>query len=72
MLDNAPDEDGERGVIINTSSVAGEDGTACMPGYAATKAALIGMTLPAAPSSPVAASASIRSSQAASTPRSWT
>jgi hypothetical protein len=28
MLDNEPDEDGERGVIINTSSVAGEDGTA--------------------------------------------
>jgi NAD(P)-dependent dehydrogenase (short-subunit alcohol dehydrogenase family) len=42
------DKDGERGVIINTSSVAGEDGTAGMLGYAATKAALIGMTLPAA------------------------
>jgi 3-hydroxyacyl-CoA dehydrogenase / 3-hydroxy-2-methylbutyryl-CoA dehydrogenase len=40
--------EGERGVIINTSSVAGEDGTAGMLGYAATKAALIGMTLPAA------------------------
>jgi NAD(P)-dependent dehydrogenase (short-subunit alcohol dehydrogenase family) len=48
MLDNEPDEDGERGVIINTSSVAGQDGTAGMLGYAATKAALIGMTLPAA------------------------
>src|SRR5258707_4116223 len=48
MLDNTPDGDGERGVIINTSSVAGEDGTAGMLGYAATKAALIGMTLPAA------------------------
>jgi 3-hydroxyacyl-CoA dehydrogenase / 3-hydroxy-2-methylbutyryl-CoA dehydrogenase len=48
MLKNEPDKDGERGVIINTSSVAGEDGTAGMLGYAATKAALIGMTLPAA------------------------
>jgi NAD(P)-dependent dehydrogenase (short-subunit alcohol dehydrogenase family) len=48
MLTNDPDQDGERGVIINTSSVAGEDGTAGMVGYAATKAALIGMTLPAA------------------------
>jgi NAD(P)-dependent dehydrogenase (short-subunit alcohol dehydrogenase family) len=48
MLNNTPDGDGERGVIINTSSVAGEDGTAGMLGYAATKAALIGMTLPAA------------------------
>jgi 3-hydroxyacyl-CoA dehydrogenase / 3-hydroxy-2-methylbutyryl-CoA dehydrogenase len=48
MLTNTPDEDGERGVIINTSSVAGEDGSAGMLGYAATKAALIGMTLPAA------------------------
>jgi len=48
MLDNEPDDDGERGVIINTSSDAGEDGTTGMLGYAATKAALIGMTLPAA------------------------
>jgi 3-hydroxyacyl-CoA dehydrogenase / 3-hydroxy-2-methylbutyryl-CoA dehydrogenase len=48
MLKNEPDTDGERGVVINTSSVAGEDGTAGMLGYAATKAALIGMTLPAA------------------------
>jgi 3-hydroxyacyl-CoA dehydrogenase/3-hydroxy-2-methylbutyryl-CoA dehydrogenase len=48
MLTNEPDADVERGVIINTSSVAGEDGTAGMVGYAATKAALIGMTLPAA------------------------
>jgi 3-hydroxyacyl-CoA dehydrogenase / 3-hydroxy-2-methylbutyryl-CoA dehydrogenase len=48
MLTNEPDTDGERGVIVNTSSVAGEDGTTGMLGYAATKAALIGMTLPAA------------------------
>jgi NAD(P)-dependent dehydrogenase (short-subunit alcohol dehydrogenase family) len=48
MLTNDPDADGERGVIVNTSSDAGEDGTTGMLGYAATKAALIGMTLPAA------------------------
>ena len=48
MLENEPDEDDERGVIINTSSDAGEESTAGMLGYAATKAALIGMTLPAA------------------------
>jgi NAD(P)-dependent dehydrogenase (short-subunit alcohol dehydrogenase family) len=48
MLGNQPDDDGERGVIINTSSDAGEESTSGMLGYAATKAALIGMTLPAA------------------------
>jgi 3-hydroxyacyl-CoA dehydrogenase / 3-hydroxy-2-methylbutyryl-CoA dehydrogenase len=48
MLSNEPDADGERGVIVNTSSAAGEEATAGMLGYAATKAALIGMTLPAA------------------------
>ncbi|WP_182874471.1 SDR family NAD(P)-dependent oxidoreductase [Microbispora sp. H10670] len=48
MLGNAPDEDGERGVIINTSSVAAREATTGLIGYAATKAAIEGMTLPAA------------------------
>ncbi|MFE4254037.1 SDR family oxidoreductase [Streptomyces sp. NPDC056910] len=49
MLTNGPEShDGERGVIINTSSAAAEDGTVGMVGYSATKAALVGMTLPAA------------------------
>ncbi|MFJ1745641.1 SDR family NAD(P)-dependent oxidoreductase [Streptomyces sp. NPDC088116] len=48
MLDNEPDDDGERGVIINTSSAAAEGGTVGMVGYSATKAAIVGMTLPAA------------------------
>lgn len=48
MLKNEPNDDGERGVIINTSSAAAHDGTAGMVGYSATKAALVGMTLPAA------------------------
>ena len=48
ILTNEPDADGERGVIVNTSSVAGEDGITGMAGYAATKVALIGLMLPAA------------------------
>ncbi|MFD0067065.1 SDR family NAD(P)-dependent oxidoreductase [Streptomyces sp. NPDC056690] len=48
MLKNTPDDEGERGVIINTSSAAAHDGTVGMVGYSATKAALVGMTLPAA------------------------
>jgi len=48
MLTNTADADGERGVIINTSSTAAVDGAAPMLGYAATKAALLGMTMPAA------------------------
>jgi NAD(P)-dependent dehydrogenase (short-subunit alcohol dehydrogenase family) len=41
-------DDGERGVIINTASVAGEDGQAGQVAYAASKAGVIGMTLPIA------------------------
>lgn len=38
-------EDGERGVLINTSSVAAQDGQVGQAAYAASKAALVGMTL---------------------------
>jgi 3-hydroxyacyl-CoA dehydrogenase / 3-hydroxy-2-methylbutyryl-CoA dehydrogenase len=48
MVNNEPDQNGERGIIINTSSAAAFDGSAGMVGYSATKAALVGMTLPAA------------------------
>lgn len=48
MIRNTPDEHGERGVIVNTSSAAGVEGSATMTGYAATKAGIIGLTLPAA------------------------
>jgi NAD(P)-dependent dehydrogenase (short-subunit alcohol dehydrogenase family) len=48
MLNNVPDDDGERGVIINTSSAAAFDGSGGMVAYSATKAGLVGMTLPAA------------------------
>ncbi|WP_170476278.1 SDR family NAD(P)-dependent oxidoreductase [Ruegeria arenilitoris] len=41
-------EDGERGVIINTSSVAWEDGQLGQTAYAASKGAITAMSLPAA------------------------
>jgi NAD(P)-dependent dehydrogenase (short-subunit alcohol dehydrogenase family) len=41
-------DDGERGVILNTSSIAAEDGKAGQAAYAASKAAIVGMTLPLA------------------------
>lgn len=48
MLSLEPLEDGERGVIINTASVAAEDGQIGQAAYAASKAAVKGMTLPIA------------------------
>lgn len=48
MLDLAPLEDGERGVIINTASAAAEDGQVGQAAYAASKAGVVGMTLPIA------------------------
>jgi NAD(P)-dependent dehydrogenase (short-subunit alcohol dehydrogenase family) len=43
-----PLEHGERGVIVNTASVAAYDGQIGQIGYAASKAGVVGMTLPAA------------------------
>jgi NAD(P)-dependent dehydrogenase (short-subunit alcohol dehydrogenase family) len=48
MMKNAPTEDGERGVVINTASVAAFDGQVGQAAYAASKAAVVGMTLPIA------------------------
>jgi NAD(P)-dependent dehydrogenase (short-subunit alcohol dehydrogenase family) len=48
MLTLAPLADGERGVIINTASVAAEDGQIGQASYSASKAAIVGMTLPIA------------------------
>ncbi len=42
------DENGERGVIINTASVAAYDGQIGQAAYAASKGAIVSMTLPAA------------------------
>jgi NAD(P)-dependent dehydrogenase (short-subunit alcohol dehydrogenase family) len=43
-----PNEGGERGVIVNTASVAAYDGQIGQAAYAASKAAIVGMTLPIA------------------------
>jgi len=48
MQNNTPNEDGERGLIIHTSSVAAFEGQIGQAAYSATKAALVGMTLPIA------------------------
>jgi NAD(P)-dependent dehydrogenase (short-subunit alcohol dehydrogenase family) len=48
MLNLDPLEDGERGVIINTASIAAEEGQVGQSAYAASKAGVIGLTLPAA------------------------
>jgi NAD(P)-dependent dehydrogenase (short-subunit alcohol dehydrogenase family) len=48
MLTLDPLEDGERGAIINTASVAAEDGQAGQASYAASKGGVVAMTLPIA------------------------
>ena len=48
MADNTPDSDGQRGVIINTSSVAAYEGQVGQAAYSASKAGIAGMTLPIA------------------------
>lgn len=48
MLSLDVTEDGDRGVIVNTASVAGEDGQMGQAAYSASKAGVIGMTLPIA------------------------
>jgi NAD(P)-dependent dehydrogenase (short-subunit alcohol dehydrogenase family) len=48
MSRGAADEGGERGVIINTASVAAYDGQIGQAAYAASKGAIVSMTLPAA------------------------
>lgn len=48
MENNDPDENGERGVIINTASVAAYDGQIGQAAYSASKGGIVGMTLPIA------------------------
>lgn len=48
MALNEPDADGERGVVVNTASIAGMEGQTGQVAYAAAKAAILGMTLPMA------------------------
>ena len=48
MAKNEPNNEGERGVIVNTASVAAYDGQIGQAAYAASKAGVAGMTLPIA------------------------
>jgi len=48
MMDNQPSASGERGVIINTASVAAFDGQIGQAAYSASKGGIVGMTLPIA------------------------
>ena len=48
MIGNTPDAEGERGVIINTASVAAFDGQIGQAAYSASKGGIVGMTLPIA------------------------
>jgi NAD(P)-dependent dehydrogenase (short-subunit alcohol dehydrogenase family) len=48
MAKQAPNAEGERGVIINTASVAAFDGQVGQAAYSASKAGVVGMTLPIA------------------------
>ncbi len=48
MSQNTPNEHGERGVVINTASVAAFDGQIGQAAYSASKGGIVGMTLPIA------------------------
>jgi 3-hydroxyacyl-CoA dehydrogenase/3-hydroxy-2-methylbutyryl-CoA dehydrogenase len=48
MVGNEPDEHGERGVCVNTASIAAFDGQIGQVAYSASKGGIVGLTLPAA------------------------
>jgi len=48
MSENEPDQEGERGVCVNTASIAAYDGQIGQIAYSASKGGIVGMTLPAA------------------------
>lgn len=48
MQNNEPNQDGERGIIINTASVAAFDGQIGQAAYSASKGGIVAMTLPIA------------------------
>jgi NAD(P)-dependent dehydrogenase (short-subunit alcohol dehydrogenase family) len=48
MLGNEPLDDGERGVCVNTASIAAYEGQIGQVAYSASKGGVVGMTLPAA------------------------
>jgi NAD(P)-dependent dehydrogenase (short-subunit alcohol dehydrogenase family) len=48
MAHNTPEDSGERGIIINTASIAAFDGQIGQPAYAASKGGIVALTLPVA------------------------
>jgi 3-hydroxyacyl-CoA dehydrogenase / 3-hydroxy-2-methylbutyryl-CoA dehydrogenase len=48
MVDNEPDAEGERGLCVNTASIAAFDGQIGQVAYSASKGGIVGLTLPAA------------------------
>ena len=48
MQENTPNEEGERGVVVNTASVAAFEGQIGQVAYSASKSGVAGMTLPIA------------------------
>ncbi len=48
MLANSPNQDGERGVVINTASIAAFEGQIGQAAYSSSKAGVVGLTLPIA------------------------
>jgi len=48
MVENSPNADGEKGIVINTASAAAFDGQIGQAAYSASKAGVVGMTLPIA------------------------
>lgn len=48
MAENSPNEEGERGVLVNTASAAAFDGQIGQAAYSASKGGVVGMTLPVA------------------------
>lgn len=48
MAENEPNVDGQRGVLVNTASVAAFDGQVGQAAYSASKGGIVGMTLPVA------------------------
>ena len=48
MVKNTPNAEGERGVLINTASVAAFDGQIGQAAYSASKGGVVGLTLPIA------------------------
>jgi NAD(P)-dependent dehydrogenase (short-subunit alcohol dehydrogenase family) len=48
MIANEPGDDGERGVCVNTASIAAYDGQVGQVAYSASKGGVVGMTLPTA------------------------